>query len=162
MWKKKETRFWYFKSIPYLVELLFLFSRKFMLVLNAFRYTIDCKWLQYYAKIRTVDCKLLFYVLLTIFKSDHHNLIEERTLVNTQLQNGSRAMTINETKEWIRQSILEEVIVVKGNVLRISIIGNSICRDIHGRKNLWVVSPAPLLSLSSARLSPKLKRIDFH
>ena len=71
-------------------------------------------------------------------------------------------MTINETKEWIRQSILEEVIVVKGNVLRISIIGNSICRDIHGRKNLWVVSPAPLLSLSSARLSPKLKRINFH
>ena len=71
-------------------------------------------------------------------------------------------MTINETKEWIRQSILEEVIVVKENVLRISIIGNSICRDIHGRKNLWVVSPAPLLSLSSARLSPKLKRIDFH
>jgi hypothetical protein len=63
-------------------------------------------------------------------------------------------MTIIETKEWIRQSVLEEVIVVKGNVLRISIIGNSICRDIHGRKNLWVVSPAPLLSLSSARLSP--------
>ena len=71
-------------------------------------------------------------------------------------------MKIIETKEWIRQSILEEVIVVKGNVLRISIIGNSICRDIHGRKSLWVVSPAPLLSLSSARLSPKLKRINFH
>lgn len=55
-----------------------------------------------YATIITIGRKRLILCLANISKSDHHNLIEERTLVNTQLKNSNGEMTIIETREWIR------------------------------------------------------------
>ena len=85
--------------------------------------------------------------------SSYHEMIEQSIFRDMNCRNIIIEMTLVRMKRSIRSAIEEEGDdLVKENT-RLTRIGITICND--GTKNFWV-NVAPLLSLSSARLSPSL------
>ena len=85
--------------------------------------------------------------------SSYHEMIEQSIFRDMNCRNIIIEMTLVRMKRSIRSAIEEEGDDLVKESTKLTRIGITICID--GTKNFWV-NVAPLLSLSSARLSPSL------